>query len=394
MNVDDSDVAFLRAQVAAQWDLSPEEPLTRLDGEHDLNIAVGDRAILKVMRPGCERAFVDMQIAALAHCAISLGVMWLPHVIATRDDATVVSLTDEMGEPRLAWMMSRCKGRAYADVSVRSMETIRAVGVAHAQLSVALARFEHPSLQREIKWDLLRPLWARGHLELVRDDARRGQLAGILDVFERDVAKPLGQLPAHAIHNDLNDYNILVRDRERGGHDVTGLIDFGDMIAGPRICDVAIAAAYLMLDQPRPLEALGRYISGFCSVQPLDLEELDLLWPLLQTRLAVSALNAADVARAKPADPYVLISQAPIVRLLNRLPAIDPMIARGAVRQAAGYAAVAHGETVVAWLAQAHATFAPIFDAPLRKARLLDLSVAGDDAPDDPISLDRAQLTR
>ncbi|MEO0619059.1 MAG: phosphotransferase, partial [Pseudomonadota bacterium] len=352
MNVDIDDLTHWRSQLAAHWDFAADEPLVRLDGEYDLNFAVGDCAVLKVMRPGCDRSFIRMQIEALAHCAANLDVAWLPTVRMTPDGEVIATLKDAVGTERLAWVMSRCQGRALGTAPHVPLSTIQAVGKAHGQLSAALASFSHPALYREIKWDLTQPLWARRYLELVAADERRGQLAGILGTFERDVAPALSALPVHAIHNDLNDFNILLGDGAFALDEVTGIIDFGDMIAGPRICDVAIAAAYLVLNQPQPIDALCAYVTAFCSTQSLDTEELDLLWPLLLTRLAFSVLNAASVAKAKPDDPYVMISQAPIERFLAKLLAFDPDVVRGCIRQAAGHTAVDHHDAATAWIAR------------------------------------------
>jgi len=57
------------------------------------------------------------------------------------------------------------------------------------------------------------------------------------------------------IHSDANDHNLLVRDGQ-----VTGLIDFGDMVYSALAADPAIAAAYAMLDKSKPLEAASQLL--------------------------------------------------------------------------------------------------------------------------------------
>ena len=126
---------------------------------------------------------------------------------------------------------------------------------------------------------------------------------------------PAANGDSHAIHNDINDYNILCEfDGTGAQHLMTGLIDLGDMIRGPVVCDLAIAGAYLVFDQTRPVEALARIVAGYHAVRPVSEVELSLVWPLVLTRLAVSALNARLMVQEKPDDPYVMISQAPIER--------------------------------------------------------------------------------
>ena len=68
---DSSLYAHWQEVLKSHWDIDAR--LTRLDGEYDLNLlAVGDGAhVLKVMRAGCEPAFVDMQCRAFEHIRAS-----------------------------------------------------------------------------------------------------------------------------------------------------------------------------------------------------------------------------------------------------------------------------------------------------------------------------------
>ena len=76
----------------------------------------------------------------------------------------------------------------------------------------------------------------------------------------------LAELPASLIHGDPNDENVLV-----GGDQVTGLLDFGDCIYNPTVCELAIALAYAMLDQPDPLQAGSEVVwwSGEVGLTPI-----------------------------------------------------------------------------------------------------------------------------
>ena len=72
-----------------------------LPGEYDLNIHVETGAgayLLKIMRPGCDPAFVEMQIRALAHLAEGAPALPLQRVVPTRDGASTTILADAGGE--------------------------------------------------------------------------------------------------------------------------------------------------------------------------------------------------------------------------------------------------------------------------------------------------------
>ena len=66
-----------------QWGVKAK--LSSLDGEFDLNILVKSTSnknyVLKVMRSGCLRDFVDMQIKALNHLKVSKPKLPFPEVV-------------------------------------------------------------------------------------------------------------------------------------------------------------------------------------------------------------------------------------------------------------------------------------------------------------------------
>ncbi len=133
------------------------------------------------------------------------------------------------------------------------------------------------------------------------------------------IAGVLADLPKQAIHNDATDYNILVEGELSERRRISGLIDLGDMCAAPRICDLAIAGAYVVLDHPKPERALAALVKGYHAANRLRTDEVDLIWPLLRMRLAVSVVNSTLMAAETPDDPYVTISQVPAWRFLENM---------------------------------------------------------------------------
>jgi len=245
--------------------------VTKLDGEFDQNFLVetSEEAgfVLKVMRPDCPFWLVEMQIAAMRYIAARDPQVPIPRVIASLAGEDVTTLTDEKGAARLVWLITRLPGRVYAQVTPKTGSLIGQVGVALGRTARALSDFSHPRLERDFKWDLMRADWITGHFETSPDLPRKALLASDLAAFEA-IRPALKDLPRQAIHNDANDYNILAAGGP-GDIRVSGLIDFGDMCAGPRICDLAIAAAYIVLDHPQPDRALEALVVGYHTVFPL-----------------------------------------------------------------------------------------------------------------------------
>ena len=162
---------------------------------------------------------------------------------------------------------------------------LESLGRTVARVDRALADFEHPDMHRPHVWDL-----------------RNGPDVPALD-----------HLPHQVIHNDANEHNVLVGDDGR----VAGLIDFGDLCRAPRVCGLAVAAAYAKTALAVPERELLQLVAGYHEIAPLAPEELALLPDLIRTRLATSVAMAALQRAEQPDNDYLLISQQGVSALLD-----------------------------------------------------------------------------
>jgi Ser/Thr protein kinase RdoA (MazF antagonist) len=260
---------------------------------------------------------VDMQVKAFEHITEKQANLPCPIVVRATNDALLLTLLDENGAERLVWVLAQLPGQCYAHVGFKSDVLIHEIGQALGSTALALANFQHDGLERDFKWDLMRAGWIADEMVCISDPDRCRIVQDIYTQFA-ELKPELAALPHQAIHNDANDYNIMVTGILNEPRRVSGLIDLGDMCTAPRICDLAIAAAYIVLDHPKPEAALAALVAGYHHANPLTAgEEVDMLWPLLRTRLAVSVVNSTLMAVDNPDDPYVTISQAPAWRFLE-----------------------------------------------------------------------------
>ncbi len=263
---------------------------TRLNGEYDdnfhLKTADGREFALKVMRPDCNRLHVELQIALLEH----LHNFAVPRVVGE------VKTT---ADGRIAWLLDWLPGSLWADSKPHTPELLANLGRELGRMDAALATFQHPAAQRELKWDLTRASWIRDFTHHIADPQRRAMV-------ERVAASlpDLHRVPYGIIHGDINDHNIVVRDGK-----VAGFIDFGDAHYGPRVCDLAIACTYAAFGQDDPLSAIGHATRGFQQTCPLGHDELSLVFPLVLTRLAVSVTNSAWLKSLDPENAYSTVSE-------------------------------------------------------------------------------------
>ncbi|UWQ53739.1 aminotransferase class III-fold pyridoxal phosphate-dependent enzyme [Leisingera caerulea] len=387
-------LAHWAAALEQYWGIKAE--LSRLDGEYDLNFlarkADGQGYILKAMRPGCETWLVDMQVKALEHIAIRQPELPCPRVISSADGRSLLTLPDENGQDRLVWLLNQLPGRCYATAEPKSDSLIHDVGQVLGGSAKALADFRHEGLERDFKWDLMRAGWIKNRLSCVTDPARRAVLEEICADFAK-LEPVLTQLPKQAIHNDANDYNIMVAGELGEPRRVSGLIDLGDMCAAPRVCDLAIAAAYIVLDHPAPEAALAALVAGYHEACPLTPAEVDMVWPLLRARLAVSVVNSTLMAADNPDDPYVTISQAPAWRFLEGN-TLHGSLLTARLRAACGLPVVEGADRVMAWLEKERGNFAPLMGQDLSDAPMGALSVEDTTWPQNPFHMPLEEAAR
>lgn len=361
--------------------------LTRLDGEYDLNFRVEGAGgyILKVMRAGCAPDLVEMQCQAIAHINGTAPDVPVPAVLPARNGDLFATLPDEAGVGRLVWVLEMAGGISYAAYRPRTPELAQRLGYHLGAMDKALAAFSHPGLERDFKWNLMQGDWIASETGVVEDPARRTRLDAIIARFA-EIKPALEGLPQQAIHNDLNDYNILVGGGLETAPHITGLIDFGDMCAAPRICDLAIAAAYVVLDEGAPEAMLEALVAGYHAANPLTPAEVDLIWPLVEMRLAVSLVNSTQMALEHPDDPYVVISQTPAWAFLEAA-RVDAALIGPRLRVACGLPVTDAAPRVMAWLAEERGSFAPLIGKALDDVPMGSLSVEVSTTPQNPFHI-------
>src|SRR5579862_1676471 len=321
-----------------------------LTSERDQNFlletASGERLVLKIANALEDPALLDAQQQAMRHIGATLDLA--PRVIPALQGSTL-----SVVEQHCVWAVSHLPGAPLGLRRRRSQALLSSLGAEIGALTAAFRGFDHPAIHRDFYWDLARGRAIVAQYRPLIDDPELGAAIDTLMArFDREAAPLLAHLPRSAIHGDLNDFNVLV-----DGDHVSGFVDFGDMVFGYTVGDLAIAAAYAMLDADDPVSVLSHTVSGYQSRCALTETEGAVVFPLATLRLCTSACVAAHQQRERPDNAYLGISQAAIRRTLPRLARI-PLMASA---------------RVVSWLATQR--FAPIMDMPSRE--WLDLSVGG-----------------
>ena len=378
-------VAFWTDLVKEIWKINGD--LAQLDGEYDLNFSFeGDvAAVLKVMRVGCDENFIDLQTSALQYLSEQASSIPVPRVIPTSKGELYLSVTGPDGESRIVWLQEKVSGKTYANFKPQNLPLIYNLGEVVGSLDRAWLGFDHAGLVRDFKWNLMSAVWIEAKLSVIQDDSRRQLVTDVLSQYQR-IMPELASLKQQAIHNDVNDYNIIVSGSLTDQAKVSGLIDLGDMCASPRICNLAITAAYMVLGQSQPEQVIEALVAGYHAKNPLTANELALLWPLLRMRLAVSVVNSSLESLQNPEDPYITISQQAAWQFLeeNKVNQ-DLLISR--LRLVCGFPVTESAPRIMRWLDNERGNFAPVLGVDLVDASMRSLSVEKSVCPQNPFEL-------
>ncbi len=128
------------------------------------------------------------------------------------------------------------------------METVAALGDVAGRLAVALRDFDHPGLERELQWDLRRAGPVALHLLSAMSDVDlRKRIAEAMVGAMRRVQPLMPELRLQAIHQDVTDDNVVSRADRSGRLIPDGVIDFGDVLKGWVVADLAVTCASLCI---------------------------------------------------------------------------------------------------------------------------------------------------
>ncbi len=260
-----------REALAEHWGIEAQR-LTRLDTERDDTFRVDtadSRLVLKIAHPNDPPALIDLQSRAMEHARGADPGIPVQHVVPALDGALAAQVAG-----RTARVLTWLDGVPLLD-SPQTPALLLDAGRMLGRLNCALAAFEHPAADRELAWDL-------PHLPELRSHATEPLHLEVIERFEAEVSPVLAGLPHQVIHNDGHPGNLLVDPAVPDA--VAGILDFGDIVRTTRVCDLAVALAYMVPDAPRPWLDVDAFTAGFESQVPLLDEERAVLPMLIAAR--------------------------------------------------------------------------------------------------------------
>lgn len=296
-------VADAAALARDQFDIEATPRL--LTAERDQNFHLLSRSgaefVLKIANAAEAPEAITFQNAVMRHLEAADPHLPTPHVVPARSGACHIVARGHIVRV-LSWRAGRLMHQVERTRSLR-----QSLGKVHARLAKAMHSCAASAPPSDLLWDLQRASQLRPLLNHISDAERARVLAAALDRFEAAALPWLEKAPNQIIHNDLNPHNVVVGDDGA----VSGIIDFGDMVRAPLICDVAVAAAYHVRHDNDPLADASEYIEAFSGELPLDRDALSLLPDLVAMRLAMTVLITNWRAQLYPGNRAYILRNEP-----------------------------------------------------------------------------------
>lgn len=352
--------------------------IQELPSERDRNFLIkapdGNRFVFKIAHADESPEILDLQHRALERLAERAPELALPRVVPSAAGRDIESIRGSDGTVHLARVFTWVTGQELAEVSLHTPELLQSLGRVLGTLDRGLEGFQHPAAGRELKWDIARAGWIREHLHRIEDPARRAIVERHLARFEAEVLPALTSVRRGVIHNDANDWNVIVGLKDPYERRVIGIVDLGDMLESIVVAELAIGCAYAMQGKADPLGAAAMVVAGYHAEHPLTEPELALLFPLICIRLAVSVVNSAEQRASFPGETYLTISETDAWGTLERLEAIHPRLAHYTFRAAAALEPCPNAPAIVAWLGKHRKAIGPLLGIS-GPVEVLDLSI-------------------
>ncbi len=367
----------LAGMVASLFNIAGE--ISPLQSERDQNVKIvtssGDVYTLKIANGGEQYELLELQNSALRHIAAVDSTLTVPGVVPSVAGNFIESTTDPAsGVSYAVRLLHYVPGRLYS-AAPKSLSLLHSLGDFLGRMSCALQGFAHCAAHRDdFLWNLDNALAVRQYIEDIDGAGDRELITGVFKRYANCVLPRLPSLRVGVIHGDINDNNLVVDASDPGV--VSGAFDFGDMAYARQINELAIAMAYALMEMPDVAAASRELIGAYCKRFALQETELEVLFDLIEMRLAMSLCISSHRAKEFSDNAYLLVSQEPALALLRTLSAINPEIKICIARVSAGLSAVPQSAVVVDWLAQNTGRMGPLFDFDLHTSPRLAISFA------------------
>ncbi|MEE8376260.1 MAG: phosphotransferase [Acidimicrobiia bacterium] len=278
--------------------------LTPFESERDQNVRVdtAERSYLfKIFNANEDQAVIDFQIEGLRHIQRVDPAVPVPRTLPTLTGAATGRVVRPDGTSHTVCLMSFLEGviagtRPEFDTPAFRRNT----GAMLARLDRALRGFFHPASGQDHPWDMSRLPRLLEYTRYIENDSARRSVVSILCQIRDHTLPACVSLRHQVIHQDGHTWNLVVDPEDPA--EISGIIDFGDMVYGPLINELAVAAYLSGRADPSP-ETLVDIAVGYDSVMSLERGDVEVLFDLVLGRMAMNLIISESRAALFSDEP-------------------------------------------------------------------------------------------
>ncbi|MFI4889624.1 MAG: aminotransferase class III-fold pyridoxal phosphate-dependent enzyme [Steroidobacterales bacterium] len=279
--------------------------VSALAGERDHNFRLQDADgvswVLKLIDPIATPVSIDRQVRVLRYLNQEFPSLPVPRLRGTLSGVETGAVA--CGALKYTTLLiSFLSGQSLGSHRPDAM-LLAEFGATLGRLDRALLGFFDPPSDEVLAWDVRRLPQLAGFAGHLGSEPLRREVGRIAAAFA-DIQPLLSRLRTQTVHGDCHGSNVLV---DGGRRFVTGIVDFGDMIHGPLVLEIAVAMSELLTEGIASPADLPGLLHAYTAVQRLQSAEIERLYELITARHAVTLLVHAwrcehDPAGAKALD--------------------------------------------------------------------------------------------
>jgi 4-aminobutyrate aminotransferase-like enzyme/Ser/Thr protein kinase RdoA (MazF antagonist) len=303
--------------------------LTDLPSYIDLNRKLvtksGKTFVVKIANAATPFQEIDLENKAMRYLAANKNRCSFntPDIISSTNKQDIVAVSDANQRICFLRVITFLDGDLWAQAETSDTCYAKSLGRHLGQLNKTLKNFEHRGGHRYLEWDIKQSnIIIQRYIHALQTQKQKQIVTNILQDFDNQVLPNTAKLPHQIIHNDANDYNMLV-DQEK--QELIGIFDFGDMLYTYRIAELAIAGAYAVMGHPDPESLLTNMFTSYHQQFKLTEIESQVFLTLIKARLAVSVCKSAYAFQKNPENEYLIISQQGAWDAIDALNHIDSL---------------------------------------------------------------------
>ncbi|MFK7827428.1 MAG: phosphotransferase [Oligoflexales bacterium] len=188
----------------------------------------GIKYVFKISEPEENFDNLAAQNAMMHHLSKKNLPVSIPLPVKSKNHQEIIQVPD-LEENRYMRILTFLPGKFLCDLKMHPNQLLEQWGSSLAKVDIALKDFDHHGFRQDHIWDFQNIPEQMHKFEFCRHAQIRKILQYYFLEYINNVDHKLKKLKKVVIHNDGNDYNLLIKSGE-SHPSISGLIDFGDSV--------------------------------------------------------------------------------------------------------------------------------------------------------------------